>query len=219
MRVKIIEFKTLNQLDDYWTNEDYSNLLKVFDFPDTDSIKESNLKEMLYMAITDFEPSEAASEVLKYKMSDVLNEGQIQSISHEMINDKVAEEYPEPELHYDLFNINQLLFEAYNGAFPNTEATKIKLEIIKDDNVDISTNREIISKIIGSGLTEQSLVKRLFSNQLDGSEKFEDADKFIWKIKHSIKNQYEILTSKYWIDKEDIISMEYEVNVVLSEEE
>ena len=219
MRVKIIEFKTLNQLDDYWTNEDYSNLLKVFDFPDTDSIKESNLKEMLYMAITDFEPSEAASEILKYKMSNVLNEGQIQSISHEMINDRVAEEYPDPELHYDLFNINQLLFEAYNGTFPNTEATKIKFEIIKDDNVDISTNREIISKIIGGGLTEQSLVKRLFSNQLDGSEKFEDADKFIWKIKYSIKNQYEILTSKYWIDKEDIISMEYEVNVVLSEEE
>ncbi|MBQ0740794.1 hypothetical protein J9332_41620, partial [Aquimarina celericrescens] len=78
---------------------------------------------MLFMAIPDFEPNEAASIVLTYKLSDQLNEGQIHSISHEMTNDKVAEEYPEPNLHYDLFNINQLLYKAYNGTFPNTEAT------------------------------------------------------------------------------------------------
>lgn len=219
MKVKIIDVTTLNELDDYWTNQDYANLLKLFDFPDVETIKPKDLKEMLCMAITDFEPSDAAAEILKYKMSDALNEGQIQSISHEMLQDKIAEEYPKPELHYDLFNINQLLYKAFNGVFPNTEATLLKIEIVDDDNIDISTHREILSKIIGGGLTERSLVKRLFSDQLDGSENFEDADSFIWRIKHSTKNQYEILTSKYWIDKEDIISKEYEVKVELSEEE
>jgi hypothetical protein len=37
-----------------------------------------NLSELLSMAITDFEPNEAAAIVLDYKLSDSLNEGQIQ---------------------------------------------------------------------------------------------------------------------------------------------
>jgi hypothetical protein len=46
------------------------------------------------MAITDFEPNEAAI-VLDYKLSDSLNEGQIQQISNDMLIDKISEEYPE----------------------------------------------------------------------------------------------------------------------------
>jgi hypothetical protein len=47
------------------------------------------------MAITDFEPNEAAAIVLDYKLSDSLNEGQIQQISNDMLIDKISEEYPE----------------------------------------------------------------------------------------------------------------------------
>jgi hypothetical protein len=46
------------------------------------------------MAITDFEPNEAAI-VLDYKLSDSLNEGQIQQISNDMLIDKISEEYPD----------------------------------------------------------------------------------------------------------------------------
>jgi hypothetical protein len=47
-----------------------------------------------------------------------------------MLKDKVAEECSEPDLHFDLFNINQLLIKAYNGKSPNTEASIIDVEII-----------------------------------------------------------------------------------------
>tara|TARA_R110002051_G_scaffold143457_1_gene216366 strand:- start:1014 stop:1163 length:150 start_codon:yes stop_codon:yes gene_type:complete len=39
-----------------------------------------------------------------------------------MLQDKVAEEYLDIPLHYPLFNINQLLHDAYNGQFPKTVA-------------------------------------------------------------------------------------------------
>ncbi len=130
MKVKILEISTINELSNYWTNKDYYNLLEKFEYPDAKNVKESELKEMLFMAITDFEPNEAAEIVLSYKLAEQLNEGQIQSLSHEMERDRVAEEYPEPSLHYDLFNINQLLYKAFNGVFPNTEATK--LEFVKE---------------------------------------------------------------------------------------
>jgi hypothetical protein len=46
------------------------------------------------MAISDYEPHEAAAIVLDYKLEE-LNEGQIEQISHNMLIDKVCEEYPE----------------------------------------------------------------------------------------------------------------------------
>ena len=219
MKVKILEAKTLNELDSYWSNEDYSALLKEFDFPEADEVKDENLREMLFMAISDFEPNEAAGIILTYKMSDQLNEGQIHSISHEMTNDKVAEEYPEPSLHYDLFNINQLLYKAYNGTFPNTEATLLKFEVVEDDGIEIGEDREILAKVIAGALNNRSLVKRLFADQLEASVKFEDAHKFIWTIKNPEKNKYHVLTSKYWISKEDIVGSDYDIEVKSFEEE
>jgi hypothetical protein len=68
------------------------------------------------MAITDFEPNEAAAIVLDYKLSDSLNEGQIQQISNDMLIDKISE-YPEIAMQAPLYHINQLLFKAYNGKF------------------------------------------------------------------------------------------------------
>jgi hypothetical protein len=76
--------------------------------------KKENLSELLSMAIT-FEPNEAAI-VLDYKLSDSLNEGQIQQISNDMLIDKISEEYPET-MQAPLYHINQLLFKAYNGKF------------------------------------------------------------------------------------------------------
>lgn len=213
MKVRIIEVKTINELDSYWSNDDFENLLKEFDFPDTDKIKKENLKEMLHMAITDFEPSDAARIILNYKLGEQLNEGQIQSISHDMTADKVAEDYPEPNLHYDLFNINQLLFKAYNGTFPNTEATLLDLEILEDDGMDIGVDREILSKVIAGGLRDNSLIKRLYADQLEGTVQFEDAHKFIWTVETLKKNKYRILTSRYWIDKDDITKADYSVEI------
>jgi hypothetical protein len=40
-----------------------------------------NLPELLEMAISDYEPNEAAEIVLAYKLGEELNEGQIEQIS------------------------------------------------------------------------------------------------------------------------------------------
>jgi len=218
MKVQVEDINTLNEIKDYWTNEDFTKLLEEFDFPDAKNVKKENLKEMLFMAIADFETNEAAKTLLEYKLSDKLNEGQMDSLSHEMTVDKVAEEYPEPNLHYDLFNINQLLFKAYNGKFPNTEATELTFTVIDDDGTEIGTNKELLAKIIAGGLKESCLVKRLFAEQLEGEAEFADAHKFIWTIDNPEKNKYKILTSKYWIDKDEIMES-YSVDVEVLEAE
>ncbi|MFZ1456322.1 MAG: hypothetical protein WAT46_09805, partial [Saprospiraceae bacterium] len=110
IQVKILNIKTVNELPGYWTNEDFIQLLDKMDLPDADKVKPEELRELLYMAITDFEPSEAAEIILTYKLGDQLTAGQIQDISHEMKDEKRAETYANPSFHYDLFNINQLLY-------------------------------------------------------------------------------------------------------------
>ncbi len=217
--IKVLGVEYVNEISDYWTDNDYKELLDLFNFANGSQIKPEELREMLLMAITDFEPDEAAQLLLKYKLGELLNEGQINSLSHEMKVDKVAEEYPEPKLHFELYNINQLLRAAYNGIFPNTEASIIALEInAKDaDGKNLEITNEILTKALSAGLRENSLLKRLYSDQLEGLVEFDDASKFIWRLKNIEGNKYELITSKYWISREDFSMDEFVGNVVFFE--
>lgn len=210
--IKILDINTVNEIASYWNNDDFKALLRTFDFPDVEKINENELKEMLFMAITDFEPEEAAQALLTYKLGDVLNEGQIQAISHEMLKDKVAEEYRDPKLHYDLFNINQLLFMAFNGTFPNTEASILEIELtnLPEVSSDPEELNEIVTKLLSACLKEQSLIHRLYSDQITNEVPFVDAANFIWTLTKGDNNTYELLTSNYWIEKSDIKQSEHE---------
>lgn len=218
LKVTIKDIETVNNLDFYWTTEDYVNLLKEFNFPDADK-NNPELLDLLLMAITDFEPAEAATILLTYKLSDKLNEGQIQSISHEMMKDKIAEEYREPALHFDLFNINQLLYKAYNGTFPNTEASIIDMEVNSITNKDVEIDKEVLTKALAAGLKDNNLIKRLFEEQINGNEAFTDVSKSIWHIDKINETNYRLITSCYWVDKQDFSQFDYETEIVFFEEE
>lgn len=215
--VKIDDFKTVNELDFYWELQDYKNLLKEFDYPDADKLKDAEVMDFLKLAISDYEPADAAEIVLTYKMSDKLNEGQIQNIAHDMLNEKVAEQYAEPAFHFDLFNINQFLRKAYNGKFPDTEASVITATF---DGVDLDSEmtKEILIKSLCGGLTDGNLIHRLFEAQVKGEIAFTDAEKVIWNYKKTGDKTMEIVTSKKWIEKEDFGNIDYEVEIVFFEE-
>ena len=218
LKVNIKKIKIVNELDSYWTPEDYITLLGEFNFPDADKSIKDELLDLLLMAITDYEPNEAAHILLTYKLSDDLNSGQIHTISHEMQNDKVAEEYSEPALHCALFNINQLLYKAYNGTFPNTEASLIDIELTPLTKTDDEMTKEVLIKALGAGLKGNNLIKRLFEEQLNGNEEFTDAAKTIWEINKIDATNYRLTTSRYWIDKDDFIDFEYDTDIVFYEE-
>lgn len=218
IKVEIIDLKTVNELEFYWQNIDYINLLKEFGFPDAEQIKENDILEYLFMAISDFEPANAAEILLKYKMSDKLNEGQIQNLSNEMLSNKVAEQYSEPDFHFDLFNINQFLRKAYNGKFPNTEATIITASFQRED-LDSEITKEMLIKALSYGLKKSDLILRLFADQIEGTVPFEDAGKVIWDYRKTSENTMQITTSKNWIDKDDFEQMEFEADISFFNEE
>ena len=205
--IKLKKIRTIEKIEGYWKNEDYINLLELFDYPDATSIPEAELFDMLSMAISDFEPDEAAEIVLTYKLKGVLKEGQIKNLSQEMLDDKVAEEYPNISLHYPLFSINQLLYEAYNGKFPKTLASVLDIELSFASKLDIT--KEIVLRTISDLLSEKSLLKRLFNEQLDSEKELNDAEGIIWDLKPIGENIYQLISSDYWLNEEDFEIEEY----------
>ena len=216
--IKIHKISTVDELSDAWKIEDFKELLKRFDFENdgVNDIKE--LKELLFMAITDKEPNEAAAILLDYSLSDHLNENQIDSISYEMLVDKISEEYPEIGLHKSLFNINQLLYKAFNGKFPNTKATIVDFEITPLKNADKEITKEIVLKSITQNLDASNLIKRLFANQLSAEEEFDEANDVIWQLDKN-ENIYQMITSEYWMSRDEFLSDEFEAEIELFEEE
>ncbi len=200
-RIGINKISSIDKIDGYWSNQDYTNLLELFDFADAQNTPEEELYDMLLIAISDYEPDEAAAIMLTYKLGDRLNEGQIKNLSHEMLEDKVAEEHADISLHYPLFNINRLLFEAYNGKFPKTVASVIDFDLKFEGEVVV--NKEVVLRTISDLLSEKSLLKRLFDDQLDSEHELKDADSIIWELKRFSENSYQIITSDYWINRED----------------
>lgn len=217
--IKIRRIESLEEIEGYWTTADYRNLLGELNFPDSESLKPTELREMLFMAINDFEPREAATILLQYKLGEDLTEGQIENISHEMMEDKVAEQYPEISLHYDMFSVNQLLRKAYNGKFPNTIATKIELELTLQDHAEEVITKEIILKGLANGLSSSNLIKRLFTDQLEGKVAFDDAENILWELHKNDENLYTIITSDNWISADDIPEDNILSKIELFEEE
>lgn len=219
MKFKIVlnNVSTVEEIENYWENQDYVNLLELFSFPDANTIKPENLREMLFMAIGDYEPNDAAEIVLTYKLSENLNEGQIAQISNDMLLDKVCEEYPEIDLHYDLFSINQLLFKAYNGKFPNAKATVVDFSITSLDGFDDEITKEIVLKTFNNGISDRNVIKRLFLDQMTTDELFEQAEDILWELNKKDATNYTFITSEYWLNNEELLASEFEGDCLLSE--
>jgi hypothetical protein len=216
--IKIHKISTVDELPDYWTVEDYKELLERFNFPNDETNNINELRELLFMAIADIETNEAASILLDYKLSNDLNEGQIDQLSHEMLLDRISEEYPEIHLHEALFSVNQLLYKAYNGKFLNTKATLVDFEITPLGNADKKITKEIVLKCFTKNLDSHNIAIRLFGQQLNAEEKFTKASHVLWNLIPK-EGHYTMATSEYWMRKDEFLSGDFEAKIEFFEEE
>jgi hypothetical protein len=209
-QVVIKNIDTVNEVEGYWSDEDFIALLEKFNYPDGASAEKSSLSELLEMAISDYEPNEAAQIVLAYKLGDQLSEGQIEQISNNMLIDKVCEEYPEIHMQGALFSVNQLLFKAYNGKFPNAKASVVHFSMTPVTSEVQKLTAENILKLLNKGLSDRNLIKRLFENQISQNIPFPEAEAIIWELTTEDNVNYNLVTSENWINKEDITASEFE---------
>lgn len=215
VNIEIKSIYAIDEIPNYWTTEDYIALLDAFGFEDGKSLNPEGLFEMLQMAISDFEPNEAAKIILAYKLNADLNEGQIDQISNDMLIDKVCEEYPEIHLHKHLFSINQLLFKAYNGIFPNAKASSIKFSVANNEIGVLS--KSYVLKAFNNALNDSNLIRRLFDDAMTTENDFPDAESIVWELNSVDNINFELITSEYWMDRESFLAMEFEGEILKSE--
>jgi len=209
-QVVIKNIDTVNEVEGYWSDEDLVVLLQKFNYPDGATAEKSSLPELLEMAISDYEPNEAAQIVLEYKLGDELSAGQIEQISNNMLIDKVCEEYPEIHMQGRLFHVNQLLFKAYNGKFPNAKASVVHFSMTPTDGETQKLTAENILKLLNNGLSDRNLIKRLFEDQMSQNIPFPEAESIIWELTTEDDVNYNLVTSENWINKDDVTASEFE---------
>ncbi|MCF0065275.1 hypothetical protein MUK70_05565 [Dyadobacter chenwenxiniae] len=224
-KINILSFEQIKELPGSWEKNDLVNLLNAMDYDNPTEIKDSELKEMCMMSLTDYEPEEAAKIVLDYTIAGRLTEGQIENLSHEILTEKLWEEYPELPLHPDLYRSTQLLYDAFNGKFPRAEAVQFTIEINGDVTIFEENPEAPIVRLLAAGMSDRSLIHRLFSDQLAG-DLFAEARDILWQLKKVSGGEnsvtYEIVSSAYWLDEikyADSYDAESHADVIPNEEE
>ncbi|WGK65003.1 hypothetical protein [Croceiramulus getboli] len=216
-QVKLEQIKTVDEFPQHWSSDDYRNVLTQLDVDDIQGIDDGDLREYLFMALTDLEPQGAAFEVLHYRLKEQLSEGQLKQIAHDMLEDRIAEEYADISLHDVLYDCNQLLFKAFRGQFPNIKATQIRCSLMPMSKNAPALSPEIILKALDQGLTSNNIINRLFEDQLAGKIPFPEAEHVIWEWRSVREHEVEFTTSDYWLSKEDFTQSEFVGQVHLLE--
>ena len=204
-KIEKLKFNTIPELPNSWNSRNYLDLLDIMDFGDTSELSPDELKEYCLMSLATNEPEDAAKIVLKYIFKDKLNKGQIDNLSNEMLDEKIWEEYADISMHEDFFNINQLLYQAYNGKFPTPKAVLFQVKVTansKEDLLVFNTFPEApLIRLLLKGLSENTLIYRLFEEKVEGLV-FKDAKDIIWQLTTDEKGDKElifnIVSSSYW---------------------
>lgn len=92
---------------------------------------------------------------------------------------------------------------AYNGKFPNTEASVIKLRVAPSGKTAGDPDEAALLQILSAGLKPHAVLPRLLAEQLSGEEAFPTAEYILWDVKAKGAHAYELLTSDYWLSEED----------------
>ena len=204
-KLELLKFTTITELPNSWQEKHYKELLEVMDFDGIEALAATELKEMCYMSLTDYEPEAAAELVLGHTFKDRLNAGQIQNLSNEMLDEKLWEEYADIAMHEDFFIVGQLLYEAFNGKFPHPEAVRfqVKVSAMSEAELDLlhQNPEATLIRLLVKGMPENTLIHRLFDEQLEGAA-FPEAVDIIWQLKRAEGEDksvvFDVISSEYW---------------------
>tara|TARA_R110001632_G_scaffold19898_1_gene59812 strand:+ start:10664 stop:11350 length:687 start_codon:yes stop_codon:yes gene_type:complete len=204
-KVEKLKFVSIEELPNSWSNQNYSDLLDLMDFDGISELEPEELKEFCLMSLADNEPEDAAKIVLTYIFKNRLSKGQIDNLSNEMLDEKMWEEYADISMHEDFFNINQLLYQAYNGKFPNPKAVMFQVKVTAKSKEDLSIFNNFpeasLIRLLVRGLPENTLIYRLFEEQIEGL-KFKDAKDIIWQLTIEKTDErvlvFNAISSSYW---------------------
>ncbi len=213
--VSILSFQKIGQIEGAWSADDYKALLTLMEFEDElESMSESDLRELCLMSLNDFDASEAAKFVLTHIIEGELPDGKIDQISHDMIENKLWEEYPDPSYHKRFFDAYGLLRKAFNGTFAAPTGVRFQARVNAQHANDLDVFKPDIepalTRLLAAGIAENAILNRLYNEKIQGDD-FPEAKNILWQVKEISTSDkevtYEIISSELWFgDFEDVES-------------
>ncbi|MGB5444706.1 MAG: hypothetical protein WBM99_04290 [Psychromonas sp.] len=203
--VQIGSFRKINKIPNAWSNEDYLQLMALMGLDDgLEGMESAELREMCMMSLNDLETNEAAKIVLTHLFSQ-LTAGKIDQLSHDMVDDRMWEEYSDCLLHEGFFNAYALLREAFNGVFPEPTGVEFMVNITATDAQDLhifddSLHASMV-RLLASGFSTDALIHRLYEEQITGTH-FPQAPGILWKLEaissEGLTRQFKMISSDFW---------------------
>lgn len=204
-KVDVLDFKKIGRIDGFWTPTRYMDLLQLMEYDDVPSIAEADLEELCLLALNENTPEESAKIVLGHIFKDNLRNGQVNALAHDIMDEKLWEEYSDISLHERIFYAGQLLYQAYGGGtFTRPEAVSFKLHVsspVMDNSLfgDNQINATLI-RLLVQGMSKNTLIARLFEDQIHKGT-FREAGDIIWQLQDYHKGgrrEFHIISSMYW---------------------
>ena len=205
--VQVDSFRKVSNIQNAWSEEDYRALLSIMDFDDdVEKMDAAELREMCTMSLNDLEPPEAAKAVLTHLFPE-LAKGKIDQISHDMVDDRSWEEYPDCLLHERFFNTYSLLREVFNGVFAKPTGVELMITVTAVHNEEMAIFDESlypsIVRLLASGQGDEALINRLYEDQIQGTQ-FLEAPGLIWQLKQiadeGLMRQFSLVSSSFWLE-------------------
>ncbi len=216
--VQISDLDTIIEDPAYWTETKLRALLDAYSVENVEELATAELRDYLALVTSDLEPAEAAMIALRYAFTeDELSEGQIEQIAHDMLIDKVVEEYPEIGFHERLWHVNQLLYKAYNGKFPNTKASVISCTLTPAKDGQRVLAKADLLQLLAPGLRGHAILPRLYEERLAGTVPFPEAESILWQSEDLGQGRHRLMTSEYWLSSDDFGATEFEATLANEE--
>lgn len=224
----ISAFKKIDRIDGAWGANGYKALLELMGLDEGfDDLPADELKEMCLMALSDMEPQEAANIVLTHLFADTLTEGKIEQMSHDMLEDRMWEDYSDCLAHEQLFNAYGLLRAAFNGTFAKPTGVKFTLTLTSNKPANFAILEEpveaVLVRLLANGLDENEILNRLYEEQITG-DTFVEAPGILWIAKPLSRTEkeasYELVGSEFWFGRfDDIETFEGKTHADVVEDE
>lgn len=203
--VLIMELKAVYDIPEIWTADLYRQLLQAAEFEEIDEIEPADLPDMAVMALQDMKPEKAAETALAVLASD-LSSGVRQNLAHEMKEQRMWEQFGNPEHHAAIFATAVFLNRAFPKIYSRPEIARLIVQITASNPAAAehlgTPTPTLAARLVAAGMDDHSTLHRLYGPQLaDG--RFPEAASIIWQVQ--ARNQtasaaeWVIYGSWYWL--------------------
>ncbi|MEZ4266195.1 MAG: hypothetical protein R3F39_07435 [Myxococcota bacterium] len=144
---------------------------------------ESELDEMLQMALQDQDPVECGAQMLEFVFGDVMTPGQRDEISRDMAEEKPWEHGSHIEWHRGIFEAAYMVRRAHGGKVQKPTAVRLTLSVTALDDDAREAAEAPLTPAFAARLVApvrpSSILMRLFDEAIEGRA-FPDAPHVVW---------------------------------------